>query len=62
MTYKRKDGETPEQHGRRVIRERREAEKQARLASWEAARQRDYQRGFTEASRNDELVARAVAD
>jgi len=47
------------EHGRRVVMDRREAEGRARRALWEAARQRDHQRGFTEAARNDELAARA---
>ena len=45
------------EHGRVVVRRRRDAEARARHEAWERARQRDYQRGFTHAAANDEREA-----
>jgi hypothetical protein len=46
MTLKRRDGETPAQHGQRVVRERRDAEARARYEAWDAARKRSSQNVF----------------
>jgi hypothetical protein len=45
------------EHGREVVRRRRDAEARARHEAWERARQRDNQRGFVQAATNDERAA-----
>jgi len=44
------------EHGREVVKRRRDAEGRARHEAWERARQRDYQSGFAESRRNDERM------
>jgi hypothetical protein len=49
------------EHGREVVRRKRDAEARARFAAWERAKQRDYQSGFVQAASNYERAARTEA-